>query len=222
MPVDLAYKIRAASNLWPGHETEDTLLELKALGAEYVVVHGPRSREYYRDFVRPERVAASLRAVYHTEDDTIYALPVRPLAHLMKPEELPNSDVRDHPQALAPYVAAIEDTSRPALGAQWTGAGTLDITGPVSEGEMVAVQVNADPGWRATQDGREILVAKDKLGFMTLYPLAAAAAHIELRYRGTFEQRIMAGVSAIAWIAALGALLRTSTWRKLSDSTKTN
>ena len=33
------------------------LLQLKALGAEYVVVHGPESREYYRDFVRPERVA---------------------------------------------------------------------------------------------------------------------------------------------------------------------
>ncbi len=54
VPVDLAYRIRAASNLWHGHETEDTLAELKALGAQYVVVHGPKSREYYRDFVHPE------------------------------------------------------------------------------------------------------------------------------------------------------------------------
>ena len=79
MPVELAYQIRAAGNLRPGHETEDTLLLMEALGAEYVVVHGPKSREYYRDFVRPERVAG-LTAVYRIEDDVIYALPSRPLS----------------------------------------------------------------------------------------------------------------------------------------------
>ena len=84
VPYDLAYRIRAASNLWPGHEAEDTLLELKALGAEYLVVHGPKSREYYRDFIRPDRVASALPVAFHTEDDTIYRLPSRPLAHLLK------------------------------------------------------------------------------------------------------------------------------------------
>lgn len=209
IPVDLAYRIRAASNLWPGHETEDTLLELKALGAEYVVVHGPQSREYYRDFVRPERVAESLPAVYRMEDDTIYRLPSRPLAHLMRPQELPNRDVRDHPQALARYVTAMEDTSRPVLGAQWTDTGTLTITGPaMPPDELVAVEVNADPGWRATQDGRDIAITQDKLGFILLHPSAAARTQIELRYRGTAEQKIMAAVSAIAWVCALSALFR--------------
>ena len=95
---------------WKGHETEETLLELKALGAEYVVIHGAKSREYYRDFFRTERISGSLPAVFHIEDDTIYALPVRSLAHLMKPEELPDADVPYHPQSLVRYVAAMEDS----------------------------------------------------------------------------------------------------------------
>jgi len=206
VPVDLAWGIRAAGNLRPGHETEDTLLELKALGAEYVVVHGPKSREYYRDFVRPERMAAGLQAVYHTEDDTIYALPPRPLAHLMRPEEIPDSDVREHHEALTRYVAAIDDPARPALQTRWIGTGTLEMTGPAPPGDLVAIQVNADPGWRATQDGHEIPITQDQLGFVVLHPTPAAATRIELRFRGTIEQRIMAAVSVLAWLACLFAL----------------
>ena len=209
IPVDLAYRIRAAANLRPGHEAEDTLLELKALGAEYAVIHGPKSREYYRDFVRPERVAGSLPAVYRIEDDAIYALPARPLAHLVTPDELPESDVRGHSQALARYVAAIEDTSRPALGVEWADTSRLVVTGPVSPGKWISVQVNADPGWHATQDEHDIAIENDHLGFVVLHPEPAAAARIELRYRGTTEQRTMAAVSAVAWLASLLALFRT-------------
>jgi hypothetical protein len=216
VPVDLVYDIRAASSLRPGHETEDTILELQALGAEYVVVHGPKSKEYYRDFVRPERLAARLQPVYHIDDDTIYALPPQPLAHLMRPElmrpeqvrpeKIADSDVRAHHDVLTQYVAAIVDPSRPALRCQWTDTGTLAITGPAPPGDVVAIQVNADPGWRATQDGHDIAITQDQLGFVVLHPSPAAATRIELRYRGTTEQRIMAAVSAIAWLASLFAL----------------
>jgi hypothetical protein len=207
VPVDLVYDLRAAGNLRPGHEAEDTLLGLKALSAEYVVVHGPKSREYYRDFVRPDRMAA-LQTVYHSEDDTIYALPPRRLAHLMRPEEIPDADVRRDHDALTRYVAAIDDPARPALLTRWTDTSTLAMTGPAPPGHVVAVQVNADPGWRATQDGREIPITQDTLGFIVLHPAPAAATRIELRFQGTLEQRMMAALCALAWIAALVAFLR--------------
>jgi hypothetical protein len=205
VPVDLVNDLRAAGNLRPGQETGDTLLGLKALGTEYVVVHGSKSREYYRDFVRPERMAAGLSPVYHTEDDTIYALPPRPLAHLMRPDEIPQLDVRQHHEALTRYVAAIEDPARPALLARWIDTSTLAISGPAPPGQLVAVQVNADPGWRATQDGHEIPITQDKLGFVVLHPTPAATTRIELRFQGTLEQRIMAALCALAWIASLVA-----------------
>ena len=196
VPYDLSYDIRA------GHDAATAILELKALGAQYVVIHGPRSKEYYRDFQRPERIAASLPAVYHIEDDTIYGLPARPLAHLVTA-----ADLVDLPR----YVAAIEDPSRPVLQAKWLDAGTLDINGAAAPpGDLVSVQVNADPGWRASQDGRELPMTQDKLGFIVLTPAPAPATHVELRYHGTLEQRLMAFLSALAWLAALSALFRSS------------
>jgi hypothetical protein len=208
IPVDLAYHIRVGGGPWKGHETEETLLELKALGTEYVVIHGPKSREYYRDFFRTERIRGNLLAVFHTEDDTIYALPARPLAHLMKASELPDADVTLYPQALLRYVAAIEDSSRPVLVVHWTDAGAMTVAGPVPAADLIAVDVNANPGWQAIQDGHRIPLDSDRLGFIVLHPSAAAATRIELRYHGTMEQRIMAGVSLMAWIGAFVVLFR--------------
>lgn len=210
---ELGYRIRTGAAVRPGHESEDTLLGLKALGAAQVVVHGPKSREYYRDFVRPERVAGALPAVFREEDDAIYGLPPRPLANLVKPEELPDRDASTRPWALGPYVAALEDASRPALRVRWADPGRLTVDGPVPEGHLVTVRVNADPGWRATADGRPIGMTQDGLGFIVLHPAAASGAHLELQYRRTAEQRIMAGLSALAWLAALGAL----GWRRRTE-----
>jgi hypothetical protein len=193
VPYDLSYDIRA------GHDAGQALLELKALGTQYVVIHGPKSKEYYRDFQRLERVSANLPAVYHIEDDTIYALPARPLAHFVTEQEL---------SSLPAYVAAIEDPARPALQTAWRDAGALDITGPSVAGQVVSVQVNADPGWRATQDGRDLAMESDRLGFIVLKPAPAAATHLELHYHGTLEQRLMAVLCALTWVCALGALVR--------------
>ncbi len=198
VPYDLSYDIRA------GTDAARALLELKALDAQYVVIHGPRSREYYRDFQRPERIAANLPAVYHIEDDTIYALPPRPLAHLATPEEL---------TSLPDYVAGIEDPSRPVLQTRWLDAGALDVTGPAPRpGDLVSIQVNATPGWRASQDGRALPIAQDRLGFIVLTPAAAPATHIALRYHGTLEQRLMAALCVLSWLAAFAALRWGKAW----------
>jgi hypothetical protein len=214
---DLSYRVRTARDLPPGRETADTLLMLKAMDAQYVVIHGPHSREYYRDFVRPERITAVLPAIYHEEDDTIYTLPPHPLAHLVSASELPGKDAADHPQVLEPYIAALEDAARPVLRTVWRDVNRLEIDGPVAAGRLVAVRVNADPGWHAAQEGRAIPMEKDNLGFVVLRPVADAAAHIEMQYRAPAEPRIMAAVSALSWMGALFFL-----WRKRSDLATTN
>jgi len=196
VPYDLSNDIRT------GKDANEMLLELKALGAQYVVVHGPKSKEYYRDFQHPERLA-SLPVAYHIEDDTIYALPPRPLAHLVLPAEMPDGEVRGHPDRLAPYVAAIEDPARPALSMRWLDAGLVQIAGPAAPaGSVLSVQINADPGWHATQAGRELPIHSDALGFVAITP-PAGPAQIELRYEGTLEQRLMAILCVLSWLAAL-------------------
>ena len=219
VPWDLSYRVRTAHDLQPGRETADTLLMLKAMDTQYVVIHGPQSREYYRDFIRPERITAALPAVYHEEDDTIYALPPHSLAALVSRAELPGRDADKHPQVLEPYIAAMEDAARPVLRTAWRDNNTLEIEGAAEAGRLVAVRMNADPGWHATEDGREIPIEPDNLGFMVLRPAARSATWIEMRYRVGAEPRIMAAVSALAWIGALATLFL---WRKRSDSATTN
>ncbi len=202
VPVDLYYQIRTGKADF-GRGAIDLLTQLKALGVEYVVVHGPKSREHYRDFTNPRRFAEALRAVYHIEDDTVYRMPVASLAHLVAPRELP---AWHRPPHLDAYAAAIDDPARPKLSTRWRGTDVLEIAGPIQDGRVVSVQVNWDAGWAAFQDGRRLPVEKDRMGFVLLRPAASAASRIELRYEGTLEPRLMAGLSAAAWLAALAGL----------------
>jgi hypothetical protein len=200
VPVELAYQIRAGA--------ENALLRLKALGAQYVVIHGPNSREYYRDIVHPQRIASALPPFYHVEDDTVYELPPRPIAHLVADDDLVHGDIL---AGLTRYVAAIENPARPALQVAWSDTSTISIAGPVRPGDLVSIQVNADPGWQAVQDGRPLPIANDALGFIVLRPAAAQATRIDLHYRGTPEQRVMLAVSLLTWIGALYWLFRGRT-----------
>jgi hypothetical protein len=193
-PVDLAYRIRSGEKLRPGREASDTAMYLKALGAEYVVVHGKGSREYYRDFLRPERLGSA--PVFRVEDDAVYALPRRPLAHVMREDEVVREEAKEHPELVERYVAGMDDGSRPALGVRWVDASGLVVTGAPA-GSLVSVRVNADPGWGP--------VERDALGFIVL---RAGGGPIELRYRGTVEQRAMAALCALAWVGALAMAIR--------------
>ncbi|MGA2774264.1 MAG: hypothetical protein ABSG26_26050 [Bryobacteraceae bacterium] len=139
-------------------------------------------------------------------EHALYALPARPLANLLNPEDLPGKDAPARPWVLEPYIAALEDPARPALQTRWLGADAVVIDGVAPPGRLVAVRVNADPGWQAFQDGRAIPVETDNLGFMVLRPATAAATRIELDYRATAEPRLMAALSALSWMAALAAL----------------
>ena len=51
-------------------------------------------------------------------------------ADLVRPDDLPGADARDRAEALAIYVAAIEDPSRPPLQLQWADPGGLSIAYP--------------------------------------------------------------------------------------------
>ena len=73
----------------------------------------------------------------------------------------------------------------------------------------MALRVNADPGWRATEDGHPIQMETDGLGYMVLHATASPAARIEVQYRAGLEPRLMAAIILIGWVGALAALIRT-------------
>ena len=208
IPVHFGYQIRTGSGSQPGRDGQDAILQLKALGGEYVVVHGPKSKEHYRDFRNPAKFEGLLESVYRDQDDMIYRLPYSSLAHLVHPEELPeHPPIQGYLQFLQAYVTAIDDPARPKLKTTWRDVGRLDIQGPVPANMLLSVQVSHDAGWTASQDGRPLPIEKDSLGFIVLRPHPAAPTRIELNYRGTGEQRVMAVLSLAAWLGALAGLL---------------
>ena len=188
--LSLAHCVRTA-------QCGDPVDALRALGVEYLVVHGRKSREHYRD-LHDSGFDQRLEAVHREEDDTIYRVPFSSLAHLVKPEE------RD----LSGYAASLRDPARPRLSAVWRGDSALDVDGPVEDGMLVSVQVRAEDGWSASQEGRPLSVDRDALGWILLKPTPSAATRISLQFGGTAEQHAMACLSAGVWLSALVALLK--------------
>ena len=86
-PVDLAYQVRSGIGSKPGHRVEDALIEMKAMAVEYLVIHGPGSREYYRDTVNPAEFAG-LPLAWREQDDIIYRIGQTSLAHVVFRPEL--------------------------------------------------------------------------------------------------------------------------------------
>jgi hypothetical protein len=209
MPLRLEYQIRTGMNSQPGGESDDAILGLKAMGVQYVVVHGPNSRQYDKGFRNPRKFEGLLEVVHREEDEVIYRVPFDSYAHLVASHELVEWPAWSKLPVIEPYVKAKEDPLRPKLKTTWRGPNELLIEGAVNAGTAVAVQVSHDPGWEARQDGLPIPVLRDRLGFLLLHANPARATRIELEYRGTREQKVMAGVSGVVWIAALGLLFRS-------------
>ncbi len=211
-PVHYEYQIRTSIGSLDGFEGADALMQLKAMGVEYVVINGPGSEEFYRDFVHPYKFDALLEKVYADRGDMVYRVPFKSYANLIRPDEIPR--YARPPKFIGTYIAAIEDENRPQLATKWRNANELEIKGSVEKDTQVAVRVSWAPGWEALQDGTPVEISPDALGFMLLKARPAENSSILLRYKGSNEQRAMAGVSGLAWLLALGYLLKS--WRKES------
>ena len=209
-PVHYDYQIRTSAGSESGSEGADAVLQLKAMGVEYVVVHGPMSKEFYRDYSQPFKFDTLLERVYADRGDMVYRVPFKSYANLIRSDEIPRQ--ARPPKNIGTYVSAIEDDNRPQLTAKWLNVNELEIKGPVEKDYFAAVRVSWDPGWEALQDGTPIELSRDALGFMLLRARPAENSTILLQYRGTTEQRTMAGVSGLAWLLAIGWLIKS--WRR--------
>ncbi len=204
VPIDLNYQILSGAGNAPGQEGATAVLQLKALAVEYVAVHGPGSREFYRDFRNPAKFEGLLERVYVREGDVVYRVPFVSYAHLVRPEEMPGRVPTGRDAVLLEsYVKAIEDPERPKLESRWAGASALEIRGRVPEGMRVSVQVTHHPGWKAFQDGAPVPVEKDALGFLLLKPRPAPQASIRLIFESGLGTKIAAAISVLAWLGGI-------------------
>lgn len=206
-PIDMDYQIRTGMNSKPGEESKDAVEALRALAVEYVVVHGPRSREHYRDVKDPRKFDGLLEEVHREEDDVIYRAPYA-WAILARYPELIEWPPGSPLPVYRNWIQAMEDPARPKLKTTWLNPSELVIEGPTPYGYAVSVLVAYDEGWEATQDGQPVRVWPDNFRYLLIESQHSGHARIHLRYRGTREQRVMAAASGGVWIFSLGMLIR--------------
>lgn len=197
VPVHFAYQVRTGMGSTPANEAEQAILQMKALGVEYVVVHGPKSQEYYRDYRRPGKFEGALAKVYDDGDDIAYRVPFYGLAHLVRWEEQP---LHPHRESIAAYVSALDDVSRPRLEFRQSGSSAMDVRGPIPAGYDVTVAVTYESGWQAWQDGKPVQLVPNKLNFIVAKVHSSAGSTVRFEYRETPEARGMAVISVFTMV----------------------
>jgi hypothetical protein len=208
---DVYYQVRTDIGLTPGREAEESLLLLRALAVEYIVTHGPRSTEFYRDYKNPAKFDGLLEKVWERDDDHIYRLgPVR-YAHLLHSNEIPAASVRnDNRQPWYPYVNALLNPARPQLAFSWRNARHAVVSGSMPSGMHVAFAIPWDPNFRAYANGQPIALFPNSTGLMTSAPLPTDATSLDLRFEPSTEERAAAALSAITALGCLVVLF----WRR--------
>ncbi|MBM3725068.1 MAG: hypothetical protein FJW40_06560 [Acidobacteria bacterium] len=182
-------------------------LWLQAVGADAVVVSGPKSRDAYRDILFPARFKGQMETVYDNgSDDVIYRVPrVAPgLARVVDRAAMtglkPVTQAQDQ-AGLEAYVRVIEAKG---ADAKWVSPDELRIEGDVAAGQALLVQESFDPAWRAETGGTAAEVRRDPLGFMVV-DVPPGRAAVTLRFETPLENRVGQGACAAA-VAAMAAL----------------
>jgi hypothetical protein len=217
---DVIYQIYA------GDQQQVALAWLKAFGCDAVVGGGPGSREVYHPYAHPGKFEG-WPELWREGDDVIYAVPRHSdsLAHAVRRGDLVASVPPAYdPQALQPYLAALDDPALPTARFEWHGTAEASITGNLRPEHLLSVQVTWDEGWNARVNGQPRHTWGDKLGQMVVVPLCDGPCTVELTYDGGTEMRVArlgSGLSLAGgalWIVISQVLL----WRKRPGSAKTN
>jgi hypothetical protein len=180
-----------------------TALWLRLLGADSVYVSGPQSPDAYRQEWRdPRKFEGVLEEIWRDRDTYIYQVPTnRTLAHAIRREHVvPRAPVNVEDVApVLPLAQALEAAlDRPPLRFEWLSPSRARVTGQVAAGELIFLQVNYHPGWRAASVGRDLPIQRDGLGFMVLDPGCSGPCQVSLRFDGGAE---MLAARAARWAA---------------------
>ncbi len=178
----------------------DSVLWLKALGAQAITVPGPDSHEEYKPFPQPAKFEGVLPRLWSQDGVQIYGVPQRAPALI---HVVPADNIVQHPPAtgldlaeVQRYVNSLEDPAFPVPSIAWLTPASARIQAQAAPGQAVSLQVNYDRGWHASVHGRAVPVHRDGLGLLALYPNCAGSCDIDLQFGWTLER-------IACWIASL-------------------
>jgi hypothetical protein len=196
---------------------EIAVLWLKAFGVHGINVPGIGSREPSNPFDNPNKFEGLLPVLWRDANDTIYRVPQRSdsLVYVL-PE---NATVTREPahgldvEEIRRYVAALEDPSLALPEVVWRNSQSAVIRTTIEPGQVLSVQVNHFPGWKATAGGVRQPTFRDGLGLLGIRPDCRGPCEIELVYDGGMEH---VATRVAHFFAMIGTLcwLGVTAWRR--------
>ena len=200
-------------------DVEISLLWLRAFGVS--AIHVPRQTpdDYYVAFANPHKFEGVLPVLWREDGETIYRVPRQSdsLAHVVPASALatrrPVNGIDVDP--LVPYVSALEDPAMPLAEMDWHGLNAFAVHTSAHRGQVISVQTNYFPGWRAKVDGSERPVYADALGLMAVAPQCNGPCTVELTYDGGAERSAALVANWLVTLSITGfGLLRAARWRR--------
>jgi hypothetical protein len=194
-----------------GDQAEIGIAWLKILGVDLVVVNGPKSEDWYKDFMYPKKFEGKLKEVFDDgKDNHIYELPrrYRSMARVVDRtalEQLPKIRDQGDLEYLEKYVAVYEGGPEAPTATRWQGTDELIYEGAATgANQSIIVQNSYDPNWRAESNLGPLLVGKDALGFMRI-DAPPGVKNIRFTFAKPLEKSVGEGilvvtVLAIGWI----------------------
>jgi hypothetical protein len=209
VPLIIGYQVRTDLGLAKGREAEESILMLRSLAVEYIVVHGPNSEEYYHDYKNPRKFEGVLEKVWEEKDDAIYRMgPVR-YAHLVKKDEIPTITIQyGYQKPWYPYINAMLDPARPVLQFHWENARRARVDGTLPQGMHVAFAIPWDPNFHAYQNGKAVALRANSTGLMVSDALPENSTSLDLRFEPSWEELFCALLSAVTAIGCVVYLFR--------------
>ena len=136
------------------HDAANSILWMKAFGAQAVTVPGPRSLEYAPPYVNPHKFDSVLPVVWEENGDKVYSIPNRSssLAHVIPASAAVSTrpiNGLDTAQTSL-YVAALDDPSLPEAPLRWRNLHTFSIATAATPAQAISIQITYVPGWHAS------------------------------------------------------------------------
>lgn len=148
---------------------------LQALGIKYVVVNSQNSKAYFKDFIYPQKFN-SFERVFEYEGDAVYKVPgsqeglalVLPTDwtdSIQIPTDLSSGKVVLDRKMLSNYLSQLNKAKVASIIYSEVNWSKIKVSKEPQESELL-LRISYHPGWEAFENGRELKILPDPIGFM--------------------------------------------------------
>jgi hypothetical protein len=190
-----------------GEEGQLAVDWLSALGVKYIVVNTQSSTVNYKDYRFPSKFEDLAGPVFEYKGDIIYRLPTvkTGLVYLIDGNKVQSMDeiesVLDE-ESLDRYLLLTErDPNAVAIAFRYDKPWSdLYINGNgINRGDGLLIRISYHPGWQAIQNGKELQIRRDPIGYMILQS-DESNKDIKLHFSPTWDVRIAYLISILALV----------------------